>query len=251
MTDFDIQLDSFVKMIQEDHSIVFFGGAGVSTDAGIPDFRSTEGVYAKAKGKYPFSPEQMVSHQMLMQHPKLHYQFMKEFMDFREYDPTFAHRFLKELEDSGKDVSIVTQNCDSLHQKAGSSRVYELHGNLKDLYCMTCKTAYTRDEIKEDEDGIPRCPLDGGIVRSKIVLFGEMLDEMTVEGAISAIARADLLIVAGTSLSVYPAAGFLRYFRGKDFVVINKTPVPQIHQGLFFQAGISEVFQEVAKRLNS
>ncbi len=198
-------------------SIVFFGGAGVSTESGIPDFRSVDGIYNQ---EYDWPPETILSHTFFMQRPEEFYRFYRKKMLVLDAQPNEAHRKLAEFERAGKLQAVVTQNIDGLHQKAGSRKVYELHGSIHRNYCMKCRRFYTGEELQKTE-GIPLCSC-GGTIKPDVVLYEEGLDSGTMRGAIEAIARADLLIVGGTSLAVYPAAGLLDYFRGEKIVLINK-----------------------------
>lgn len=209
------------RLIQAHQNIVFFGGAGVSTESGIPDFRSVDGLYHQ-KFKYP--PETMLSHTFYEQHTAEFFDFYRQKLIVHGAKPNAAHLRLAKLEREGKLKAVVTQNIDGLHQAAGSRTVYELHGSVLRNHCMRCGKAYGVEAVAEAA-GIPRCAC-GGIIKPDVVLYEEGLDQQTVEGAVHAIARADCLIVAGTSLSVYPAAGFIRYFQGDHFVLINRDPTP-------------------------
>ena len=209
------------RLIQAHQNIVFFGGAGVSTESGIPDFRSVDGLYHQ-KFKYP--PETMLSHTFYEQHTAEFFDFYRQKLIVHGAKPNAAHLRLAKLEREGKLKAVVTQNIDGLHQAAGSRTVYELHGSVLRNHCMHCGRAYGVEAVAEAAD-IPRCAC-GGIIKPDVVLYEEGLDQQTVEGAVHAIARADCLIVAGTSLSVYPAAGFIRYFQGEHFVLINRDPTP-------------------------
>lgn len=209
------------RLIQAHQNIVFFGGAGVSTESGIPDFRSVDGLYHQ-KFKYP--PETMLSHTFYEQHTAEFFDFYRQKLIAHGAKPNAAHLRLAKLEREGKLKAVVTQNIDGLHQAAGSRTVYELHGSVLRNHCMHCGRAYGVEAVAEAAD-IPRCAC-GGIIKPDVVLYEEGLDQQTVEGAVHAIARADCLIVAGTSLSVYPAAGFIRYFQGEHFVLINRDPTP-------------------------
>lgn len=202
--------------------IVFFGGAGVSTESGIPDFRSVDGLYQQ---KYPYPPEVMLSHSFFTEHTEDFFAFYREKLLVKGVQPNAAHRRLAALEAEGKLTAVVTQNIDGLHQLAGSKAVYELHGSTQRNYCMRCHAFYPAAFIAEST-GVPRCTQCGGIVKPDVVLYEEGLDEDTLKGSVRAIAAADLLIVGGTSLAVYPAAGLLRYYRGEELVIINKTPTP-------------------------
>ena len=212
------------KMLQSHKNIVFFGGAGVSTESGIPDFRSVDGLYHQ-KFKYP--PETMLSHSFYESHTAEFFDFYRQKLIVHGARPNAAHLRLAKLEQQGKVRAVVTQNIDGLHQAAGSRNVFELHGSTLRNFCTRCGKFYPVSFIEEagkSGDGIPRCTDCGAIVKPDVVLYEEGLDEATLDGAIEAIHAADLLIVGGTSLAVYPAAGLLRYFRGSDLVVINKQP---------------------------
>ena len=214
------------KMLQSHKNIVFFGGAGVSTESGIPDFRSVDGLYHQ-KFKYP--PETMLSHSFYESHTAEFFDFYRQKLIVHGARPNAAHLRLAKLEQQGKVRAVVTQNIDGLHQAAGSRNVFELHGSTLRNFCTRCGKFYPVSFIEEagkSGDGIPRCTDCGAIVKPDVVLYEEGLDEATLDGAIEAIHAADLLIVGGTSLAVYPAAGLLRYFRGSDLVVINKQPTP-------------------------
>ena len=200
--------------------LVFFGGAGVSTESGIPDFRSPDGLYAQ---KYPYPPEQMVSRSFFDANPSAFFDFYCDRMLALDAQPNRAHRKLAELEQAGTLAAVVTQNIDGLHQAAGSKTVYELHGSTLRNYCVKCGAFYDVDFIA-NSTGVPRCPRCGGIIKPDVVLYEEGLDEQVLSGAVSAIRRADTLIIGGTSLVVYPAAGLIRYFRGDHLVVINMQP---------------------------
>ena len=218
------KIDELAKIIDISTNIVFLGGAGMSTESGIPDFRSADGIYNQKMGKR-FSPEEMVSHTFLMSHPEEFFEFLFKKMIFLEAVPNQGHKALAELESKGKLQAVVTQNIDGLHQKAGSEEVYELHGTLMRWYCMDCGRSYSLEfALQENGKGIvPRCMHCGGVVRPEVVLYEETLNELVIEKAVKAIRKADTLIVGGTSLAVYPAAGLLDYFRGDNLVVINKT----------------------------
>jgi len=216
------KIEQLKKMIDEAKRIVFFGGAGVSTESGIPDFRSKDGLY-KLKSKYDKPYEVMLSHEYFVQETANFYKFYREFMINKEAKPNFAHEYLAKLEKS-KDVTIITQNIDGLHQLAGSKNVIELHGSIHRNYCTNCMTLYSLEDILK-MDNVPRCPKCGGIIKPDVVLYNEGLDEMTMTKAMIALQSADLLIVAGTSLAVYPAAGLINFFFGDNIVVINRTPL--------------------------
>ncbi len=206
------------QIINDSKRIVFFGGAGVSTESGIPDFRSADGLYSQ---QYKFPPEQIVSHTFFMQEPEEFFRFYKDRMIFPKAKPNAAHKKLAELERAGKLCAVITQNIDGLHQAAGSANVIELHGSVHRNYCMKCRKAYPLSAVIESE-GIPLCEC-GGRIKPDVVLYEESLNPLDIERAIYEIETADTLIIGGTSLAVYPAAGLVRYFRGKYLVVINKS----------------------------
>ncbi len=213
------QLQSWVD---GSRSIVFFGGAGVSTESGIPDFRSVDGLYHQ---HYDYPPERILSHTFFMERPEEFYRFYHDKMLVGDAKPNAAHRKLAELERAGKLTAVVTQNIDGLHQAAGSKTVYELHGSVHRNYCMKCHQFYDGDYVAKAE-GIPRCAACGGMIKPDVVLYEEGLDQETMEAAILSISRADMLIVGGTSLVVYPAAGLIHYYRGKRLVLINRDETP-------------------------
>jgi NAD-dependent deacetylase len=212
------------KLIDEANQIVFFGGAGVSTGSGIPDFRSATGLYNR-ENKTSYSPETMLSYDFMIDHPEGFYAYKRENLHFPDAKPNAAHLALARLEERKPNTTIVTQNIDGLHQKAGSDNVLEIHGSMQRFYCMKCKRDYPADLVWEGQ-GVPRCPACGGMIRPDVVLYGEMLDYRVMGKAQSVIRRADLLIVGGTSLVVYPAAGLLQYFRGEALVLINRDSTP-------------------------
>ena len=229
------------KIISESENVVFFGGAGASTESGIPDFRSKDGLYAQ---RYDYPPETIISHDFFLHDTAEFYRFYRERMLFPAARPNAAHLALARLEREGKLSAVVTQNIDGLHQAAGSRRVYELHGSVLRNHCMRCGKFYPLSYIAESK-GVPRCEC-GGIVKPDVVLYGEPLDDKTVQGAVGAIAKADALIVGGTSLVVYPAAGFLDFFRGRHLVVVNKTPTQaDARADLVINAPIGEVFAAI------
>ena len=209
------------QIIDESKSIVFFGGAGVSTESGIPDFRSETGIF-KTLEKYSHTPEELLSHSYFRYHPKEFFKYYKESLVFENAEPNAAHYKLAELEEIGKLKAIITQNVDGLHQKAGSKNVLELHGNFNRNYCMVCGKSYTANDILNSED-FPFCDC-GGIIKPDVVLYEEPLDKDILKYSTSYIENADTLIVGGTSLAVYPAAGLINYFNGKNLVLINKSP---------------------------
>ena len=210
-------IEKFKELIDESDNIVFFGGAGVSTESGIPDFRSKDGLYNQ---KYKYPPEQILSHTFFINNTEEFYKFYKDKMNSLKYEPNITNIKLAELEKQGKLKAVVTQNIDGLHQKAGSKTVYELHGSVLRNYCMKCHKFYDGEFVFKAK-GIPTCTC-GGIIKPDVVLYEEGLDDKTVANSIYAIQNADMLIVAGTSLTVYPASGLINYFRGKTLVLINK-----------------------------
>ena len=215
------------RFIDESNSIVFFGGAGVSTESGVPDFRSKDGLYNQHDVQFDmYEPEYLLSHDCLVSRPKVFYEYYRQKMDARHVKPNVTHEFLAKLEQAGKLSAIVTQNIDGLHQKAGSQKVYEVHGTTLRNYCMICGAPYGEDFIYDNEQQIPICPKCGeGHIRPDVTLYQEGLPEAAVEGAINSIREADMLIIAGTSLKVYPAASFISYFKGRHLVVLNREPL--------------------------
>lgn len=238
-------VEKLQEIIDESQNIVFFGGAGVSTESGIPDFRSKDGLYNQ---KYKYPPEQIISHSFFVHNPEEFYIFYKDRMLITGAKPNAAHLKLAELEKAGKLSAIVTQNIDGLHQMAGSKNVYELHGSVLRNYCTRCHKFFDVDYIKE-ASGIPYCDVCGGIVKPDVVLYEESLDTDTIVGAVNAITNADTLIVAGTSLVVYPAAGFIDYFNGNHFVLINREPTPADYKAdLVIHDKVGEVFSQIQVR---
>ena len=214
-------MSTLQKVIDESNSIVFFGGAGVSTESGIPDFRSPDGLYNQ---KYDVPPEELLSHGYFFSHTEKFYEFYREKMICLDAKPNKAHKKLAELEKAGKLKAVITQNIDGLHSEAGSEKVYELHGSVHRNFCLDCGKSYSAEDILAS-NGIPHCTC-GGLIKPDVVLYGENLDDATVTGALSAIESCDTLIIGGTSLTVYPAAGFIRYFKGKNLVLINMSSTP-------------------------
>lgn len=226
------------EMVDESSSIVFFGGAGVSTESGIPDFRSVDGLYHM---KYDYPPETILSHTFFMKNPEEFYRFYHDKMLCLDAKPNAAHKKLAEMEAKGKLNAVITQNIDGLHQMAGSQRVMELHGSVHRNYCMKCGAFYDARYMKEAE-GVPRCRLCGGMIKPDVVLYEEGLDQRTLSNSVSFLSRADLLIIGGTSLAVYPAASLIDYFRGKYLVVINKSSTPRDSMAdLLLQESIGQV----------
>ena len=209
------------KWVAESERIVFFGGAGVSTESGIPDFRSVDGLYSQ---KFEYPPERIISHSFYLRDPEYFFRFYREKMMPLGFEPNITHKVLARWEDEGKLSSVVTQNIDGLHQKAGSRRVYELHGSVLRNYCTVCGKFHSAEYVR-DAEGVPVCAC-GGIVKPDVVLYEEGLDQETVEGSAAAIQEADMLIVAGASLTVYPAAGLINYYGGNRLVLINRDTTP-------------------------
>lgn len=222
MGSMDGEMQRFVDILKESRRIVFFGGAGVSTESGIPDFRSAHGLWNEKLG-IEFTPEQLVSHTCFMKYPEQFFDFYRDKLIYPDAKPNACHTALAELEKMGKLYAVVTQNIDGLHQAAGSKTVYELHGSVLRNYCMDCNAPYDMQFIFDTAPEIPRCPKCGGIVKPDVVLYEEPLDSEVISDAVDAIRMADTLIIGGTSLVVYPAAGLIRYFGGKHLVLINKS----------------------------
>lgn len=232
------KVEQFVKMVAESDNIVFFGGAGVSTESGIPDFRSVDGLYHQ---HYKYPPETILSHTFYRQKPEEFFEFYRDKLIVEGVEPNIAHKKLAELEAAGKCKAVVTQNIDGLHQAAGSKVVYELHGSTLRNYCEDCGKFYPIDYIK-DAKGVPMCEC-GGSIKPDVVLYEEGLDNATIQGAVAAIAAADMLIIGGTSLAVYPAAGLIDYYRGDKLVLVNKTETPQDRKAnLVLHGSIGEIF---------
>lgn len=245
-------LTKLLQYINESHSIVFFGGAGVSTESGIPDFRSKDGLYNQHDVQFEqYSPEYLLSSNCLHDNPNVFYEFYRQKMDVRNIEPNITHKVLAKLETMGKLNAVVTQNIDGLHQKAGSKMVYEIHGTTMKNYCEKCHKKYPSDYIFETTEAVPRCEC-GGLIRPDVTLYGENLPDHAVNSAILAIRKADLLIIAGTSLQVYPAAGFIRYFAGQHLVVMNKeklnVPINK-ETDLVFYEPMGTIFAQLEKGL--
>ena len=245
----ETKLSEFQKIIDESQKIVFFGGAGVSTESGIPDFRSTKGLYNQ-EWKYP--PETIVSSTFFYHNTSEFYRFYCQKMIALDAQPNACHKKLAELEEKGKLSAVVTQNIDGLHQKAGSKKVFELHGSVLRNYCTnpSCRQFYDAQYIlnqhKSTKDGIPRCEKCGSLVKPDVVLYEEGLDDNIITGAVNAISEADTLIIGGTSLVVYPAAGLVRYFTGKNLVIINLAPTDYDRNAdLLLVEKIGEVFDRI------
>ena len=215
------KIQEFKELVDKSNNIVFFGGAGVSTESGIPDFRSKDGLYNQ---KYKYPPEEILSHEFFIENTEEFYKFYKDKMNSLKYEPNITHKKLAYLEQEGKLKAVITQNIDGLHQKAGSKNVLELHGSVLRNHCIKCNKFYDAEYVFNSE-GIPKCTC-GGIIKPDVVLYGESLDEEVLEKSVYAISKADLMIVGGTSLMVSPANGLIRYFRGSNLVLINKDKTP-------------------------
>lgn len=234
---------SFSEMVQSSDNIVFFGGAGVSTESGIPDFRGSGGLYTDSTAKIP--PEVILSHDYLYAHPKQFYGYYRSNMLYPDAKPNACHLALARLERMGKLKAVITQNIDGLHQKAGSENVIELHGSSLRNYCVKCGRKYYLDYVISCE-GVPKCDGCGGFVRPDVVMYGEGLDSHAIEAAVRAVSECDMLIVGGTSLTVYPAAGLVNYYCGNKFVIINRDPTPfDSHANMVIRRPIAEVFAEL------
>ncbi|MGX7418820.1 NAD-dependent protein deacylase [Carnobacterium gallinarum] len=239
------ELDTLQNYMNNSKKIVFFGGAGVSTESGIPDFRSADGIYNQKTG-IGYLAEEIISDWFLAEHPALFFDYYFKHLVYPQARPNPAHDYLASLEKSGKNVTVVTQNIDGLHQLAGSQYVLELHGAIHQNHCLICQKDYALEELKLDKDGIPRCTLDNGIVRPNVVLYGEALDETVLTASITAISEADVMIIAGTSLSVYPANGLIHYFKGKKLILINKTSLQQATEAdLTIIDAVGETFKQL------
>lgn len=240
------KIETLQKIIDESRDIVFFGGAGVSTESGIPDFRSQDGLYSQ---KWKFPPEVIISRSFFDANPVEFYRFYREKLIIKGAKPNTAHLKLAELEAAGKLKAIVTQNIDGLHQMAGSKKVFELHGSTLRNFCMQCGESYDIDFIAHSEnaaDTLPRCEKCGALVKPDVVLYEEGLDNKTLNGAIKAIASADTLIIGGTSLVVYPAAGLIDYFQGTHLVLINKSATQaDSRANMVFHASIGEILSQI------
>ncbi len=234
-------IEELREIIENAEKIVFFGGAGVSTESGIPDFRSSDGLYSEDTGDYP--PEVILSHSFLFSHPKAFYRYYRSRMLYPDARPNSAHRYLAELERRGKLTAVVTQNIDGLHSAAGSVNVLELHGSVRRNYCADCGKGFSLSYVT-DSDGVPACDLCGGFVRPDVVMYGEALPGEAFSAAEEAISEADVLIVGGTSLTVYPAAGLIDAFEGEHLIIINKTETPYDDCAEYiFREPIGEVFE--------
>ncbi len=234
-------LETLKKWVEESRSIVFFGGAGVSTESGIPDFRGVDGLYRQ---KYAYPPETILSHEFFLQHPEEFYRFYREKILLLNARPNPAHEKLAQWEREGRLRAVITQNIDGLHQAAGSKRVLELHGSIHRNHCTRCGKFYTAEQIAATT-GVPRCDC-GGTIRPDVVLYGESLDEKVLRASMDALAHADLLIVGGTSLSVYPAAGLIDLYPGDRLALLNRTPTPRDSRAnLILREPIGQIMAEL------
>lgn len=235
------KLETLKQWVAESSRIVFFGGAGVSTESGIPDFRSTDGLYSQ---KFEYPPETIISHSFYERRPEYFFRFYREKMLPLGFEPNITHKVLARWEQEGKLAAVVTQNIDGLHQKAGSKKVFELHGSVLRNYCTRCRKFHSAEFVR-DYDGVPRCSC-GGIVKPDVVLYEESLDQKTIEKSVMAIRSADLLIVAGTSLTVYPAAGLINYYQGNRLVLINRDATQYDHYAdLVFHERLGNIFEKL------
>ena len=235
------ETEKLKRWIEESGNVVFFGGAGVSTESGIPDFRSQDGLYSQ---QYQYPPEMIISHSFYLKNPEEFYRFYKNKMIFPDAKPNAAHLALARLEQQGKVKAVITQNIDGLHQKAGSRNVLELHGSVYRNFCTRCGRAYGLDAVLQAE-GVPRCSC-GGIIKPDVVLYEEGLDSDVLQKAVFYIRHADVLIIGGTSLTVYPAAGLIDYYRGNRLVLINKSATARdAHADLMISRPIGQVFEEL------
>lgn len=235
-------IEQFLEMVKTSNNIVFFGGAGVSTESGIPDFRSVDGLYNQ---QYDYPPETILSHTFYRKNTKEFYRFYRNKMICLDVEPNITHIKLAQLEAAGKCKAVVTQNIDGLHQKAGSKNVLELHGSTLRNYCEDCGEFYSAEDILKGEE-VPKCPKCGGGIKPDVVLYEEGLDSKTLQDSIYYISHADMLIVGGTSLSVYPAAGLIDYYRGNKLVLINKSATPMDKKAdLLIQEGLGTVFSQI------
>lgn len=235
--------EKFLQMVKESDNIVFFGGAGVSTESGIPDFRSVDGLYNQ---KYDYPPETILSHSFYMRNTEEFYRFYRDKMLCLTAEPNITHRKLAELEAAGKLKAVVTQNIDGLHQAAGSKRVLELHGSVHRNYCQKCGKEFDAEYMLHSSTKVPLCDECGGKIKPDVVLYEEGLNQQTLEDAVFYISHADMLIIGGTSLAVYPAAGLVDYYRGEKLVLINKAITPMDNRAnLVIHAGLGEVFGRI------
>lgn len=247
-TDKKNEMELLKKYIAESNNIVFFGGAGVSTESGVPDFRSKDGLYNQHDIQFDqYEPEYLLSKDCLQETPEIFYEFYRQKLDTRKIQPNITHKVLAKMEKTGKLKAVVTQNIDGLHQKAGSQNVYEIHGTTQRVYCHKCKKEYDPDFLFESKDPVPKCGC-GGLIRPDITLYGENLPTIAANNAIHAIEHADCLIIGGTSLQVYPAASFVSYFRGKHIILINQEKIEfplDFQLDLIILDSLGNVFSEI------
>lgn len=235
------KIEKLKKLVEKSKRIVFFGGAGVSTESGIPDFRSKDGLYNQ---KYDYPPEEILSHEFFMVKTEEFFRFYKDKLNSLKYEPNITHYKLSDLEKKGKLSAVITQNIDGLHQKAGSKKVYELHGSVMRNYCMKCGKFHNAEFMFNSSD-VPYCEC-GGVIKPDVVLYNEPLDEKVVCGAVKSISNADLLIIGGTSLTVYPASSYISYFNGNKMVLVNKSSTPYDNiADLVINRGLGEVFKNL------
>lgn len=242
----DEKIQQLIEYIKESKNIVFFGGAGVSTESGIPDFRSVDGLYNM---KYDYPPEEILSHTFFMNKTNEFFTFYKDKLNSLKYEPNITHKVLAKLEEKGKLKSIVTQNIDGLHQKAGSKNVLELHGSVLRNYCMKCNKFYDANYVFNSKELVPKCEC-GGTIKPDVVLYEEPLDDKIMAQSLKDIASADMLIIGGTSLAVYPAAGLINYFRGKHLILINKSSTPMDYKAdLIINDSLGNVFRIIGDNI--
>ncbi|AWB45656.1 NAD-dependent protein deacylase [Paenibacillus sp. CAA11] len=247
----EAKLEQLAKWISESNRIAFFGGAGISTESGIPDFRSAAGIY-QMENQSPYSPETILSRSFFDRHPEVFFDFYRSKMLHPEAKPNAAHRFLAELERRNKLIGVVTQNIDGLHQAAGNKHVFELHGTVQRNTCMECGAPYSLEHILSIEEAVPHCSKCGGVIKPDVVLYEEPLDQHTIEQALAVIEGADLLLIGGTSLTVQPAAHFVTYFRGNYTVLLNASRTAYDHRAnLIITEPIGQAFEKVGKILYS
>jgi len=245
----DSNVERLREWIDESSRIVFFGGAGVSTESGVPDFRSKDGLYNQHDVHFDrYRPEYLLSHSCLVNEPQVYFEFHRQKMDMRRIEPNYAHKYLARLEEAGKLDAVVTQNIDGLHQKAGSRKVYEIHGSALRNYCSSCGKIYPESYIFDSKEAVPHCSC-GGVIRPDITLYEEMLPDEAVSRSVEAISNADMLVIGGTSLTVYPAASYINYFSGKYLAVINRDRLDIRSKGaqtLMITERIGATFKKVA-----
>ncbi len=243
-------IDKFAQMVKESKNIVFFGGAGVSTESGLKDYRSEDGIYNTVK-EFGVPPEVILSHDFMFNNQDTFYRFYTDYFLKVSANPNDAHKILAKMEEMGKLNAVITQNIDGLHQAGGSKNVLELHGTINEYFCVNCGKAFTKKEVAQMDSKPHICDKCGGFVRPKVTMYGEMLDSNVEYNAVKAIQNADMLIVGGTSLAVYPAAGYLNYFNGKYIVLINKQQTDFDHKAdIVFHESIGKVLNEMINHLN-